>query len=121
MWSTWAMARRAAFTDFGVDGGRADSSPVCEVDGVGAVRAGARTIRAEYAAAFSALVGESAHRGRTALWATASARVTRVGNPHLVSGVGYVDVVESVLSHPPLGRVSRSRGACRVGSDRARE
>ena len=61
MWSTWAMARRATFADLGVDGGRADSGGVREVDGVGAVRAGARAVRAEYATPLSALAGESPH------------------------------------------------------------
>ena len=61
MWSTWAVARRAAFADLGVDGGRADSGRVREVDGMGAVRAGAGAVRAEYATAVSALAGESPH------------------------------------------------------------
>src|SRR5215510_150291 len=117
MWSTWAMARRAAFTDIGVDGGRADSSRVREVDGVGAVRARPSPVRAEYATPLSALARESSHRGRTVVWTADSARVTGMGVAYVVSGVGYLPVMESVLSHPPLGGVSGPRGASRMGSD----
>ena len=121
MRSTWAVARRAAFTDLGVDGGGADSSGVRKVDGLGAVRAGAGAVRAEYATPLSALAGESPHRGRAALWAADSAGVTGMGNAHAVSGPGYVHVMESVLSDPALGGVSRAGGADGVGSDRAWE
>ena len=63
MGSIWAVARRAAFADVRVDGGRADSSRVREVASVGAVRAGTGAIRAEYAAPLSTLARESPHRG----------------------------------------------------------
>ena len=68
MWSTWPVARRAPFTDVGVDGGGADSGGVREVAGLGALRARARAVRAEYATPVSALAGESPHRGRATVW-----------------------------------------------------
>ena len=49
------------------------------------------------------------------------ASVTGVGDPHPVSGLGYLPVMESVLSHPALGGVSGPGGAGRVGGDRAWE
>src|SRR5262245_64391812 len=115
MWSSWAMARRAAFADISLDGGRADSGRVCEGDSMGALRAGTGAVRAAYAAPLPTLASESPHRGHAAVWPTDSASVARVGNPHLVAGLGYVGVVESVLPDSPFRGVSRPGGASRVG------
>src|SRR5215213_292768 len=121
MRSSWTVARRAPCTELGVDGGGAESSRVRQVDGLDTVRAGAGAVRAEYATPLSALVSELPDQGGAAVWAAHSAGAPGLGDAHGVSGVGYVHIVESVLPHPPLGRVSRSRGAGRVGRDRARK
>src|SRR6185436_2082719 len=111
------MARHPTFTDVCVDGGRADSGRVREVASVGAVRAGASAVRAEYAAPLSALAGESPHRSGATVWPADSAGVTEMGNPHPISGLGYFAAVESVLSDSAVGGVSGPGSAHRLGSD----